>query len=236
MKKLIALMFAALLALTPALAELNENEPTPEPTAEAPFEFREVLPETGLPVALPDAGGEAIEMSIDGERVKLSFDTSAQYSSISGGLVQASFYGYSADGVKLYELYMIFPDTAQPGMVITPTYSAIIGEESSVVLIVSDIKSQEETYYFSSLMDGAVYPENSDYAISISGIDENDGATTFSGTLSARLIALDMATGEEKARLEIAETPFNFTIGANSERHIDPIPTEAPDNKDMRKT
>ena len=249
MKKLIALLFAALLALMPALAEAPEPEATPdtdsipktelvpEPTVEAPQDTRDALPQTGLPEDdSPRFTGEAIELEIDGKRTSLNFDASTQYSSIAGGLVQASYFGYSEDGGMLYELYMVFPQTAQPGMVITPSYAALTGEDSSVVLIVSNMKTEEEVYYFSSLMDGSVYPEHSDFAIAIDDIAETDGATTFSGTLSASLVALDMATGELQATLEIAMTPFKFTIGGSDERHTEPLPTESPKDNDMRKT
>lgn len=235
MKKLIALIIIALLALAPAMAEWTDSETAPEP----PVETIPVEPEQELPQELPNreqATGESIELEIDGERVTLGFDPSAQYSSIANGQVQASFYAYSADNTKLYELYMIFPDTAKPGMVITPDYSALTSEESSVVLIVSDVQTQQEIYYFSSLMDGAVYPENSSYAIAIDDIYEIDGATTFSGSLSATLVALDMATGEAQDVFEISDTPFRFTIGEGEERHTEPLPTEKPKDDDMRKT
>ena len=235
MKKLIALLMIALLALTPAMAEWTGTETTPEP----PMEIIPVEPEQELPQELPDREqptGEYIELVINGERVTLDFDSSDQYSSIQNGVVQASFFAYSQDKTMLFELYMIFPETAKPGMVITPDYSALISEESSVVLIVSDVQTQQEVYYFSSLMDGTVYPENSSYAIAIDDILEIDGATSFSGRLAATLISLDMTTGEALAVFDIAETPFRFTIGEGEERHEDPKPTEAPRNDDMRKT
>ena len=239
MKKLMILLLAALLALTAALAEAPQASPEPnaeETTSPEP----EVTPEPQLPVALPERStdaGEGIELELEGERVTLGFDTSKQYSSIENGLVQASFYSYSADGAKLYELYLIFPDTVQRGMVITPDYAALTGEECSVVLIVSDTATQEELYYFTSLMSGQVYPENSSFTIAIDDVTEVGGATTFSGTLSATLIALNMATGEARDTLQIPETPFRFTIGDGSgERHDAPLPTEKPADNDMRKT
>ena len=233
MKKLIALILIALMALTPALAEWPEPEATTEPPiGEIPLELEQPLPQE-----LPDreqATGEAIELEIDGQRVILDFDPSAQYSSIANGQVQASFYANSADNTKLYELYMIFPDTAASGMVITPDYSALTGEESSVVLIVSDLKAEQELYYFSSQMNGSVYPEDSTFSIAIDDIQTMGGATTFSGSLSATLIALDMATGEAEDTLEIDETPFSFSIGGETDRPQTPAPTTLPD--DMRKT
>lgn len=239
MKKLIALMIAALLALLPALAE--EIDPEALPT-EAPVE--ETAPEPDAPTNedtpnpfgnIPErtpAAGQGIEIEVGGEKVMLDFDPSEQYSSIGNGLVQASFYSYSADGAKLYELYVIFPDSAQAGSVIAPDAA---NPESSVVLIVSDSNTQEELYYFSSFMNDSVYPEGSDFAIAIDDVQIEDGAATYAGSLTATLIALDMATGATSDTLQIDSTPFAFTIGgAGDGRHAEPLPTEAP--KDMMKT
>ncbi len=237
MKKLIALTMAALLMLLPALAETEQPLPTAQET-DAPG-----LPDRFVNETDSDAGeqapwdhdsGSSIELDINGEKVTLDFDASPQYSSIEGGTVQASYYRYLDDNSKLYELYMIFPDSAAAGMVISPDYSALTGEESSVVLIVSDLKAEQELYYFSSQMNGAVYPEDSTFAIAIDDIRTTGGATTFSGSLSATLIALDMATGAAEDTLQIGETPFSFTIGGETDRPETPAPTALPD--DMRKT
>ena len=219
MKKLFALLIAALLALLPALAEkadpLNGENPNP---------FGEI-PGRGI------ADGQGIELDIDGDKVTLDFDPSEQYSSIEGGLVQASFYSYSADGVKLYELYMLFPDTAKSGSVIVPDASNL---DSSVVLIVSDANTQEELYYFSSYMGDGVYPEGSDFSIAIDDVVEEGGARTYTGRLTATLVALDMATGQTSATLRVEGTPFSFTIGGAGERRAEPLPTAVP--SDIRTT
>lgn len=217
MKKLIATLLAALIALALSVA-LSENPMDPLPNLDGHA-----------------STGETIEIVIEGQKVSLEFDASPQYSSVADGLVQASYYKYSDDGTRLWELYIIFPDTAQPGMLITPDYAALTGEDSSVVLIASDTDTQREQYYFSSLMGGSVYPEGSDYAIVLDDIATSGDATTYSGKLSATLIALDMASGEVEDTLVIDETPFRFTLGggADEDRHIDPLPTSLPD--DMRK-
>ena len=235
MKKWIACLLGAMLALLPALAEAPVEE---NPVPQLPEIV--VAPEvTEAPVKTPEhdlSSGESITLELDGRRVTLDFDSSPQYSSVEGGLVQASYYSYSEDGSQLFELYLIFPETAQPGMIITPEYAALTGAESSVVLIVSDARTQAEQYYFSSLMDGGAYPAGSAFTIAIDDIREADGATTYAGRLSATLVALDMATGETAATLTIAETPFSFTLnGASGERHADPPPTETPNPDDMRK-
>lgn len=234
MKKLIALLIAALMALLPALAEATDAEPAPTeapaPVPNAPTNEDSPNPFGNIPERTP-ANGQGIEIEVGGEKVMLDFDPSEQYSSIDGGLVQASFYSYSADGAKLYELYVIFPDSAQAGSVIVPDAAH---PESSVVLIVSDLNTQEEQYYFSSIMNDTVYPEGSDFAIAVDDVQVDGGASTYTGRLTATLIALDMATGEANDALQIDDTPFEFTIGSTGERHADPLPTEAP--KEMVKT
>ena len=210
MKKLIAILLA-LMALATALAEVP-IEPLPS-------------------LDTHETNGETIEIVIDGQRVALDFDASPQYSSVSDGLVQASFYKYSDDGATLWELYLVFPETVQPGMVITPDYSNLTSEESSVVLIASDTNTQKETYYFASIMAGSVYPEGSYFTISFDDIARSGGSVTYSGRLSANLVALDMASGAVQDTLLIEETRFSFTLSdVPDERHSEPLPTVLPDD------
>lgn len=239
MKKILAITLLALLAVFPALAEApRQGVPLQDiPLPDMPFQDAptEDAPTQDAPQETPpyeSASGDQITLEVNGETVRLVYDSSPQYSSVQNGLVQASYYAYGSDGVTMYELYIIFPDSAKPGMVITPEYSAITGEESSVVLIVSDQES--ELYYLSSLMDGSVYPAGSDYSIAIDDIAPDGAGTRYSGSLSANLVALDMASGEVAATLQIDAVPFAFTLGAGDDnRHADPLPTEMPG--DMRK-
>ena len=228
MKKLIALLVCALLALLPALA--GAESPFDDIIGDIYDDFSD--DRSGETEPRNDSGSdEAISLTVDGESVRLAFDPTPQYSSIQGGLVQASYYAYGADGVTLYELYIIFPDTARAGMVITPEYAAMTGEESSVVLIVSG--KGEERYYSASLMDGNVYPVGSSFKIAIEDIDDRASGTTFSGTISATLVAVDIASGEAAATLSIPETPFGFTIGGSQERHDSPTLADTP--SDLKK-
>lgn len=175
-----------------------------------------------------------ITLTVNGETVRLAYDASPQYSSIQGGNVQASYYAYGADGKTLYELYLTFPDTARAGMVITPEYAAMTNEESSVVLIVS--KDSLETYYFSSLLDGSVYPVGSGFTIAIDSVGDEAGMISYAGTLSANLIALDMASGEVAATLDIPSTPFSFTVSGQLSAPLpDDGPRATPQPEDMRK-
>lgn len=204
MKKHVAILLCALLAVLSAMA-----------LAENPFDglFDNLPGEPGNetpPRGNGDEASEGITLQINGESVHLAYDASPQYSSIQGGTVQASYYAYGADGKTLYELYITFPETARAGMVITPEYAALTHAESSVVLITSS--GSEETYYFSSLLDGSVYPSGSGFTIDIESVNDLSGMVSYSGTLSAHLIALDMASGDVAASLEVPPTPFHFTI------------------------
>ena len=218
MKRIIALLICALLALLPALAEeLPEN-----PFGAFPYDSYE-----GSEPRENTGSDQSITLEVRGESVRLAFDPSPQYSSIRDGMVLASYYAYS-DTSTLYELYLSFPETARPGMVITPQYEALTNGDASVTLIVSD--PSQEQYYFASLANGTVYPTGSDFTISIDSI--NGG--TYAGAFSATLIALDMASGDVADTLIIPETSFQFTLGGeNGGDFTSPAPTVAPD--DMRK-
>ena len=221
MKRIIAMALCLLLAAL-TFAAMAESD--------LPFPFD--LPE---PTPAPEAAdGESILLELNGEMVELKFDDSPEYSSAEAGLIQASFFAYASDGVTLYELFLIFPETVQPGMIITPEYSALTNVESSVVLIQSD--NEDEIYYFASIMDGGNYPGGSDFSISIDGVDTSGDSVTYSGTLTAHLVALDMASGDERAALDIDGAAFRFSLGNASEepRHSNPMPSPTPE--DMRRT
>ena len=226
MKRTVAIVLCALLMALAAMA-----------LAEAPLDglFDNLPIEPGN--SAPPRGGvesaDGITLTVNGETVQLAYDASPQYSSIQGGLVQASYYAYGADGKTLYELYLTFPETARAGMVITPEYAAMTNEESSMVLIVS--RDSLETYYFSSLLDGSVYPAGSSFSIAIDSVGDEDGMVSYAGTLSANLIALDMASGGVAATLEIPATPFSFTISGQLSSPLPDAPEPTPMAEDLKK-
>ena len=226
MKRTMAIVLCALLMALAAVA-----------LAEVPLDglFDNLPIEPGN--SAPPRGGvesaDGITLTVNGETVQLAYDASPQYSSIQGGLVQASYYAYGADGKTLYELYLTFPETARAGMVITPEYAAMTNEESSMVLIVS--RDSIETYYFSSLLDGSVYPAGSSFSIAIDSVGDKGGMVSYAGTLSANLIALDMASGEVAATLEIPATPFSFTISGQLSSPLPDAPEPTPMAEDLKK-
>jgi len=224
--KMICLILIALALTFSALAEMPVEKDRIAPTETAPdsLDSRSEMTVTN-----------SIRLDIGGEMVELGFDDTPQYSSIDGGVVQASYYNYSPDGNTLYELYLVFPQSARAGDEITTEYAVLSGEECSVVLIISDVQTQQENYYFASVLGSSAYPENSDFLIRIDHVDSYQGTVSYSGSLSARLVALDMSTGEVSATLDIPETTFNFSINGseNEQRHTEPLPTAMP--SDMRK-
>ena len=221
MKKIFALLLCALLAMTPALAEEHFDNLmdliSPEPESRG-----------------GTTSDHSFTLNVNGETVQLSFDASPMYSSIQGGMVQASYYAYGGDGVTLYELYICFPETARAGMIFTPEYGAIAGEDCSVSLIVST-SATEQTYYFSSLANGTVYPTDSSFSISIDSADAVAGGYAYAGRLSATLVALDMASGATVGTLSIPESPFSFTLGVSQEQRFDSLPLPKSEPADLRK-
>lgn len=181
------------------------------------------------------AASENIVIEIDGVPLALNFDSSPEYSQIEGGWVQASFYTYAEDDL-LYELYITFPESAGAGSSITSDDLSAANAESSVVLIVSD--AQDERYYFSSQMNGAVYPQNSHYAIRLDTVENRDGGIAYTGALSATLVTLDMVSGAASASLSFENAPFSFTIPAAVQAPGLPRSTPRPNdelNSDMRR-
>ncbi len=230
MKKLLSILLALLSLALPALAELPETTAAPEPTPEV---TPEPTPEPFNGGFAPRDGGseqEGMTVQVNGETVRLIYDSSPMYSSVQGGLVQASYYAYGADGDTMYLMYVIFPETANAGMVITPEYAAMTGEECSVVFIIST--SEREQYYFSSVAEGLVYPTDSNFTIAIDSVEGGAGGTTYAGRLSATLRCLELS-GDADAALSIPETPFRFTVGGG--RAPEAVPGGTPIPTDMRK-
>ena len=223
MKKIVAMLLCAL------LAALGTAAPAESPI-DGLFDILPGEPGSETPPRGDGESAEGIALQVDGESVFLTYDASPQYSSIQGGLVQASYYAHGSDGQTLYEMYITFPETARAGMVITPEYASLTNEESSVVLISS--LDGLETYYFSSVLDGSVYPQGSGFTITIDSVSDEGGAIRYDGTLSASLIALDMSSGETAATLDIPATPFSFTVTGRLSSPIPdgPEPTKAPED------
>ena len=217
MKRILAILLCALLATLGAMT-------LAEAPLDNPFDILPGDPEADTPPRGDDGSGDGLTLTVNGEAVRLAYDASPQYSSIRDGAVQASYYGYGADGKTLYELYLTFPETARAGMIITPEYASMTNEQSSVVLIVS--LDSVETYYFSSLLDGSTYPEGSGFTIAIDSVSESGGMISYAGTLSANLVALDMASGAVADTLTIPDTPFRFTVTG---RLSSPLP-DAPES------
>ena len=59
------------------------------------------------------------------------------------------------------------------------------------------------------------------------------GGATYSGRLSATLVALDLISGKAERTLVIPETPFRFTLGGKAAPG--PVPASTPTPSDMRK-
>ncbi len=226
MKKLLSWALCLLIA---SLAFQAFAEELPEfPFIEDPFEDRN---DDGLDAHGADQG-QGIQMTIDGQAHTLGFDATPEYSSVKNGMVQASFYEYDDAANTLYELYLIFPDTAESGTVVDPESSIQSGSEPSVVMIVSD--DDTEKYFVSGVMNGRAYPEGSSFSIGFDFVEPSGDGAEYAGTLSASLVALDLSTGEVLGTMEIASALFNFSIsGVSPQRHDDPLPTSAP--SDLRR-
>lgn len=180
---------------------------------------------------------EAIELQIDGQSLMLNFDGSEEFSFVQDGMVQASFYGYSADASLLYELYLFFPQDIQSGTTVTPEYATQNGlQDCSVMMIISS--NAGEVFYYASQMDGASYPAGSSYAMRFDAVSQTAGGLTYTGDLTAALMEVDLIEGPSTGGMQISEAPFSFTmpIAAGSAAPNAPVQTPEPTLRpDMRR-
>lgn len=182
------------------------------------------------------AMAENIILEINGETLTLNFDPSPEYTRIVEGMISASFYTY-ADDDELYELYLTFPEDAASGSRYTSEDAVSDDRAASVVLIVSTL--EEERYYYAARMDGAAYPPNSGFELTIDTAAPASNGTTFSGHLTGTLVALDPLSGGILSSLSFSDAPFRFTLAATSQEppalpRNTPIPTDEL-NSDMRR-
>ncbi|NLF28612.1 MAG: hypothetical protein GX592_12005, partial [Clostridiales bacterium] len=219
--------------LIAALPLYGLGETQPEfPFIEDPFEDRE-LDDFGVPESDTDL---SIQIELEGKTHILSYDSSPEYSNVKDGMVQASFYEYDSPENTLYELYLVFPEDVGTDTTVDPKYAIDNSRECSVMMIVSD--DDTETYYISGIMDGRAYPDGSDFSIHFEFVTGFGSGASYSGTLSATLIAKDINSGANVGSMRIDSAPFSFASDGASVPHGDdnretPLPTSRP--SDLRK-
>jgi len=171
-RKLIALLCALLIGAC-AFAESDVPAPTPAPEAEAAVQ----------------AGG-SMSANLNGAALTLDFDPDPQFSVCRDGYVQASFYAYG-EGDLLYELYVTFPQDVRSGQTVSPANCILSADMiSGIYLYISDASSDvcsAATQYLTG-----PYPENSDYALTFSTVSTEGTFASFTGTLDASLVEVDL--------------------------------------------
>ena len=158
-----------------------------------------------VPVGL--AASEAIELEVNGKHLTLNFDGSEQFSSITDGLVQASFYAYDDGTNDLYELYMMFPKDVQPGTTLDPEYARQNAPDTSVVMIVTTYSSLD--YYFAGQSDDA---RETDYTMTFDSVTDSDKGRVYSGTLSASMVGISEYDDNAISFLSFTDARFSFTM------------------------
>ena len=173
------------------------------------------------PVGL--AASDTLELDLNGKSLTLKFDPSEQFSNITGGNVQASFFAYLEGSNDLYELYMIFPLDVQAGVTIDPAYARQNAPETSVVMIVT--VGENVDYYFAGQTDTT---DTTDYAITFENVEDSGSERTYTGTLSAAMVGMDGNTEDEIDSIRFEGARFSFTMPMRSDRLPDdtPPPTE----------
>lgn len=170
-KTMIALLCAVMIGFG-AIAESPAPTPSPEP------EIAESAHIAGR-----------MTVTLNGEPLTLDFDPDPQYSICRDGYVQASFYAYGA-GDLLYELYMTFPQTVQPGDTVSPENSLLQGDFFSGLYLYTSTESSDVCSAATQFLTGA-YPEGSAYTFAFSEVSFSGTVASFAGTIDAKLVQLD---------------------------------------------
>ncbi|MGN0803588.1 MAG: hypothetical protein ACI4MF_13435 [Candidatus Faecivicinus sp.] len=254
---LIALLCAALLCTSGVWAAAEG----PSPESPAPSPEAEDMPEEGalpaFPSPAPDSekspdasaspkfqtpapeseaaqAGGTLRAILNGEPLTLDFDPDPQFSMCEDGYVQASFYAYGAAG-KLYELYLVFPQTVAAGDIITAEGRAAAGDDQSGLMMFVSDNSSDVCSLASQYADG-VYPEGSGYEATFSQVSASGTMYTFTGSLKATLVVIDEHYNS-LAESHTLTASFTFTMdlsGASAEPGS-PDPEATPKNSEPPK-
>ena len=174
-----------------------------------------------MSAALSEGVREAIELTMDGQSMRLNFDAAPEFSVVAEGKAQASFYTYSEDATRLYELTMMFPADVQSGDVIDTAYARSHSPDYSVVAIIT--RGTNATYYFAGVMNGAAIPDESAFAITFDDVTWSDSGATYTGHLTARLQQMDLGGRPGGQVMTIEGAPFSFTMPSVNQRTPEPI-------------
>lgn len=160
----------------------------------------------------------------DTEPLLLSFDVSADYSMCDNGYLQACFYATDGTENSYVELFLLFPQTAKSGDVISPAYAAETGMSECGVYFY-EVKGSSEDAYIAAQTGGDATPEGSNYEIRIESFEETDSAYNVRGSVNAVLVKTVefKPTGE---LLTVQDAAFHFSMPKSAA----PQETPAPDS------
>lgn len=197
MKKMLSALLCVMLIGFCAFAE-SPILPTPAPSS----------------AAQEQTAADGMDLTINGETLRLNFDPDPKYSICKDGYVQASFYAETADGL-LYELYLTFPQAVKSGETVTPDSCIQSGDlGSGLMLFVSDDAGMDVCSAATQTLAGT-YPEGSSYAVRFTSAAANDSVYTFEGDLEASLVEVDerfYAT----STINTCSAAFRFTMDVSA--------------------
>ena len=173
---------------------------------------------------------EGIDLRIGERDLSLAFDPSIEYSGVSNGSVQASFYAYTDNSDELYELTLNFPESVHAGDVVDFQYALSAGAECSVVLIYST--SRDVGYYMAGVSEGVAFPQGSRFEMRFEDVTDADGGTRYTGRLSATLTGMNLDSDFEMQNIDISDAPFSFTMPDANRGLPGETPAGTPDPED----
>ena len=176
-----------------------------------------------LCTAMGSAEGYAFAFEYEGEWLTLLYDTSEQYSYVKDGLITASFYTYTEDLTEMYEVFLMIPETAQAGDVITQDSVS----DGGICYIHSS--RTEEDYFYAARIGGTLIPESCTYTLNLTRAENGE----YEGTLSAVLYGYNNQGGSLTGKtFEMSNATFRFSMNVVSDGAAAPGETPSPDATD----
>ena len=121
---------------------------------------------------------------IDGQNIRLDFDSTIEYSYLDDGYLQACFFSFDQTKNTYFEIYLMLPSSITAGTTLTPQSEP---EGSRTCISAFEITGQQITEYFVGQNKNAAYPQNASYTIYIQDVQALDTGASISGSIDAVL-------------------------------------------------
>lgn len=166
------------------------------------------------------APGNSLCGSIGGQKLKLEFDPSSEYSSMADGMIEACFFAFDSAEQNYLEMYLLLPEDAAAGDVFSSA-----GDGMSAIYLYEVYPDDSYSHYYAAQAAGFAFPSGSGYELKLDAAEKTASAVSMRGSLSGKIARFDgeTPTGET---LELSGVQFDFTLPLSASAA--PQPSAAP--------